>query len=134
LLVFFLILGTAMLVNANNRVDVNSCMYGKNILLFYLTGLAGSFMIIGISRLFENLMNEAVATISYGMLFILAFHHFIDKALTGIALELNHFAESSPVLVLLPVATALLTLIVSALLIHLLIRFHPFLVGRQAKA
>jgi len=81
---FFACLCTTLIAcKENGRTDINHCIYGNNIFIFYLAGICGSFMVIILSSLGKKL--RFVEIISKGTILILAygsvFVAFYDKLL-----------------------------------------------------
>ena len=57
------------------RVDINRCEHGRNLILFYLSGLAGSMLVIGLCQNIQNIslrkyMSGAMLVIAFNLLFI----------------------------------------------------------------
>lgn len=55
----------------NGRVDINHCVYGLNLFLFYISGVVGILMTIALSSLFSR--QSFIQCISNGTMLIIAF-------------------------------------------------------------
>ena len=76
----FLLMGTVVYFCGyyNGMVNMYMCSYGRNILLFFVGGIAGTVMLYALSKLTHG-GYKYVKTISIGSIIILGFHgHFIN--------------------------------------------------------
>lgn len=81
-LITFLISGVVLYFSASNNafVDMRNCGYGSHILLFFLGVIAGTILILLISKAIENLIPPSLSLIiSIGTVLILGFHVHIIK-------------------------------------------------------
>lgn len=86
----------------NGEAQMNGPSFGKNILINYVAGVAGSYAIFMLSAIFADIFKERklIYDISRNTLFIIFFHFFllafigkiIDVGLTQINIHLNSFA------------------------------------------
>lgn len=60
-----------LLCTYNGRVDINHCLYGVNIFLFYISGMVGVLMTVAFSSLFSK--KSFVKILSNGTMLIIAF-------------------------------------------------------------
>jgi fucose 4-O-acetylase-like acetyltransferase len=83
-LLIFMVLATigyiilVLTVPVNGRIDINSCNYGKNILLFYIIGMIGIISTIFLSLLYTH-HRRIITIISNGTIIIMAFHRIITS-------------------------------------------------------
>ena len=67
--------GILWLVNHyNGRVDMATFNYGRNMLLYYAGGFAGTFFIFAVAQLLNRYSNRFVRTISEGTILIIGFN------------------------------------------------------------
>jgi fucose 4-O-acetylase-like acetyltransferase len=100
----------------NGRVDINSFNYGRNIILFYITGTIGIFMVIIISNMF---IKEAglIRTISSGTILILAYHGYVSAPIVRI---MGMYSKELSILTAIPIS-----------IISTLIMFFPIVIARK---
>lgn len=72
-------------------IDLHGAKFGDNIFLYYLFGIAGSLFVLGFCRLFADIKNNVVITLSTGSILVLALHGLIFRWVniyTGMAFKL----------------------------------------------
>lgn len=65
---------TFLLSYNNGRVSANICLYGNNILIYYVTAITGILMIASLSQIRIAVNNELIKTISAGTILIIGYH------------------------------------------------------------
>lgn len=123
---FYCLFIEIVLSNINGRVDVNHCLYGNNILLFYLQGCIGILMVISISSLFNK--NSFVQMISNGTILIIAF----GSAAASIVLRMfRAFVLNENILSMIAAFGALVILFPLIIIVQ---RKFPLLMGKRTKS
>lgn len=87
-ILFFII--NQYLIKINGFVDLVGNLFGKNLLIYYLNGFIGSFMIIFLSFIFEKLGlgMKIFELVSKSTLYILGFHEHVLTLIFGMILIL----------------------------------------------
>lgn len=104
---------------ANGEVFVYRLIYGTNIFLYLLGGLAGTCLLFFVSKMFDRPAGW-VRTLSVGSVIILGFHLYL-------IVMFRHFVDRNPLDVLVACVILLLFLPV----IRFCLRFVPWLVGNR---
>lgn len=92
------------------RVDINRCEYGRNLILFYLSGLAGSMLVIGLCQNIQNIslrkyMSGGMLVVAFNLIVIGYFQFFFKMAhmdislLQGLILAIVIMAMFYPVII-----------------------------------
>lgn len=125
-----LIVVNVVLAMVNWSVDTNNMVFG-NIFIYYIAGLAGSF---GIIMLFKCL--PSVSFLSYlgrNSLTIMATHLdcYLLWAGLRVGLVIYGIVTLAPVLI---ASTVIITLLLECVVIEIINRFCPFIIGKKRKA
>lgn len=126
--VCFLLCATAttLLFMINGRVDVNECMVGENIFLFYLCGMTGSLMVFYISKAVLSMKNirvgKPITMLVSGAILIIGFSAYISSFIKSLLplLVKNNIGG---------IFVGLLTLVVIYPLILMARRYFPAILG-----
>lgn len=102
--------------------------YGNNMVLFYLLGLAGSFMVFVISVLLDDINLRPVGVISIGTIVILQFHRDLYYPLGKIVKEMSANGILEGVYSFI---ASLLVVVAFIPVIMLLQRYFPLLIGNR---
>lgn len=117
---------TTFLFMINGRVDVNECMVGENIFLFYLCGMMGSLMVLFLSKavlLINKIkIGETISTLVSGAILIIGFSAYLSSLISS---SLPLLAKSNIGGILI----GLLILVVMYPLILLARRYFPAILG-----
>lgn len=92
------------------RVDINRCEHGRNLILFYLSGLAGSILVIGLCQNIQNIslrkyMSGGMLVVAFNLIVIGYFQFFFKMAhmdislLQGLILAIVIMAMFYPVII-----------------------------------
>ena len=92
------------------RVDVNRCEHGRDLILFYLSGLAGSMLVIGLCQNIQNIslrkyMSGGMLVVAFNLIVIGYFQFFFKMAhmdislLQGLILAIVIMAMFYPVII-----------------------------------
>ena len=92
------------------RVDINRCEYGRNLILFYLSGLAGSMLVIGLCQNIQNIslrkyMSGGMLVVAFNLIVLGYFQFFFKMAhmdislLQGLILAIVIMAMFYPVII-----------------------------------
>ncbi|MFS2187010.1 acyltransferase family protein [Mucilaginibacter sp. Mucisp84] len=68
---------TFYLVKYNGRADINATIWGQNIILFYITGFSGTFMIIALSSLLSFIKGRLIVFISLNTLILMCVQNML---------------------------------------------------------
>ena len=98
--------------------------YGKNIVLFFVGGLAGTFVIYAISYLLRNITPKSLVILSKGTIIILGFHQLFIRA--------YDYLPDRYHTVLSDYAVSLVILLAFIPIIHLSEKYFPILLGSRA--
>lgn len=115
----------------NGRVDISSLLYGKNVLIFYLTGIIGSFSIFSFTLLFSNRENKLLLYLGQNTLIIFGLHGIINPiiqkyykiyVLKESGIYLFSFTDG--------IIVGLIILILSSIPIYFIHKYCPFILGQ----
>lgn len=124
IVVLFLISILIILDSVNGRVDINNFISGNNLLLFYLSGTIGSFLVIGIC---QNI-NISIRKYISGSMLIIAFNLLVIGYVKTI-FKILHIEITFIVSVIL----AMVVLLLFYPLIIFTSRYFPALIGYRKK-
>jgi len=113
----------------NGRVDINGLSFGKNPLIFYISGMSGIVCVVIVSILFSKFYNDIIITISNGTLFIMAFHGIITGLLL-LPLKMMHLDDN----IIAIITVSLLVIVISIPIISLVKKKYPMLIGNRTTA
>lgn len=116
---------TLFIYRQNGIVDINNCLYGNSLLLFYLGGISGSLMIIFLTKL--HLLNSiksggVIVTITAGAMLIIGYSQTISSMIRTLLPFLAGTTWGGMII-------GLLTMAVSYPLILLAMRYFPAILG-----
>lgn len=116
---------TLFIYRQNGIVDINHCLYGDSLILFYLGGISGSLMIIFLTKL--HLLNfiksgGVIVTITAGAMLIIGYSQTISSMIRTLLPFLAGTTWGGMVI-------GLLTMAVSYPLILLAMRYFPAILG-----
>lgn len=103
----------------NGDVFIYRFIYGNNILLYLLGGVAGTCLLFFVSKMFDNSPNW-VRILALGSIVILGFHRYL-------IILYRHFFEQNP----FDILVALVILLLFVPVIGLCISYFPWLVGNR---
>ena len=98
--------------------------YGKNIILFFVGGLSGTFVMFAISYLLRNIKPQSLIVLSKGTIIILGFHQLFIRVYNHLLLQ-YHSTISDYVI-------ALIILLAFIPIIQLSEKYFPVLLGSRA--
>lgn len=123
-------LALSILALYNGQVGIHVHEFGRNVILFIVFGLAGSVLIVSMSR-WVKVPDKILSVFMDGALFIICFHTLIFEYLILFWNKLTDDFSGNTVIEKI-VVTAV-TFIVSYPIILLMLRFTPFLLGKSKK-
>jgi fucose 4-O-acetylase-like acetyltransferase len=116
---------TLLLCKYNGGIGINGFNYGKNIIIFYINGISGSVMIIGISMLFNKKL-KIITIISNGTIFILAFHSYFAAMILRI---IKMHGQGLNLVV--GITISLITLLSMVIPIMVVKKYMPIIIGKR---
>jgi hypothetical protein len=117
----------AVIAPFNGRVDVNYCIYGRNIILFYFMGIAGIMSTILLSLLYTR-HQKIITIIANGTIIILAFHGMVSAVILRIAGLRGEDITINP---LTASIIAIINLLIFILPIITIKKYFPILMGKH---
>lgn len=119
---------TFLIVKYNGNPDINSALWGNNLLLFYIGGLAGTFMIFSLCFVLAGVPSKFILFVSANTLVLMCIQGML-KSISMSILKVAHFN--------LPLKqnftqTAVLTAVIFILslpVMYLIDKYLPFLAG-----
>jgi hypothetical protein len=121
---------TLLLALYNGAVDINNLLFGRNIGIFYLTGVIGSIAIMSLSFILNQISFKIVSIISSGTLVIMAFHGIINGYFVSIFTRV-YKENLVDVPLIYGIIIAICTLLVCMFLRVITIYYDPFLFGNK---
>ena len=112
----------------NGRVDMATFNYGRNMLLYYVGGFAGTFSVFAVAQLLNRYSNRFVRTISEGTILIIGFNLLaIEVVVKGFGI----FGISPEQHGVIGVAISVIILLLFYPGILLSGKYFPCLIGKQ---
>jgi fucose 4-O-acetylase-like acetyltransferase len=116
---------TLLLCKYNGRIDINGFNYGKNIIIFYISGISGTVMTICISMLFNKRL-KIITIISNGTIFILAFHSYFAAMVIRI---IRMYGQGLNLVV--GITISVITLLSMVIPIIIVRKYMPIIIGKR---
>lgn len=119
-------IGTYFVYRVNGIVDINHCLYGNNILLFYLGGVIGSVSVFMISQMISIWYKGqgVIHTIVQGATIIIGFSSALSSSIRSVLPFLDGSNWGGMLI-------AILTLVALYPVILISRRYFPLIIGRR---
>lgn len=114
----------------NGNINIDGCVIGNHVILFYLNGIIGSLACIYLFR-FVNFESRHLQSIGAGTLTILGTHGYINKLMTIIAILWLGVAPSEiPIWYI--ILSSFIALYFGILVEKLLTKYYPSMIGKSS--
>jgi fucose 4-O-acetylase-like acetyltransferase len=114
-----------IMCNYNGKIDINEFNYGKNIFIFYISGIMGTIVIIFISTFYKN-QNKAATIFSNGTIIIMAFHGYFYSPI------IRFMGKRGETLnIITAMIISVVTLVVMLIPIVIIMKYFPIIMGKR---
>ena len=121
---------TFIISHYNNLVNIFRCDYGNSIILYYLAGFAGSFMIIIFSMILSKLKTiNLLKWFGKNTVVIMGIHQLLILVADAYFSTFSGYKHYIAI-----IAEFFLIMLLSSLITVIINKFAPFLLGKQIKS